>query len=68
MKKIFTFAIVLGFAALIGFGVNNAKADEDVDVEWELVAKLYQAQVEVDETPFGELVVEIDIFRPEHGG
>ena len=68
VKKIMTLTLVLTvLAMLVGFGVNNARADDD-DVEWDFVETTHFAEVEVKGTVIGSIDVEFWITHLEEGG
>ena len=69
VKKIMTLTLVLTvLAMLVGFGVNNARADHADDVVWDLSETTHVSEVEVDRTPIGSIDVEFQMTHREEGG
>lgn len=69
MKKIVSLSIVIAaFAVLVGFGVNNAMADEPTEVEWRLVGTQYEATAEAENSVIGQIFGEFQIFQPVGDG
>ena len=69
MKKIMTLTLVLTvLAMLVGFGVNNVRADHADDVVWVFVETTHVAEVEVRGTAIGSIDVEFEMTHREEGG